>query len=117
MGNLKKKKKMLQKFVRDEFEKLYPSWVTRFEHTSNKMGFTFTSEKSFTHKAIEWLTNIWGDLHLEYHKDSGWSVSTCYSNGSWSEDGWLTGTGSMASALLVAVEKTNTLVTTFKPSS
>ena len=57
-------------------------------------------------KMIRWLTDRWKDLHIEFHQDGGWQVSTCYADGSWGEDRWVRGNGTLHSALNKAIETT-----------
>lgn len=38
---------------------------------------------------IDYLAQKHGDFHCEFHMDTGWQVSSCYVNGDWSDDGWV----------------------------
>jgi hypothetical protein len=70
-----------------------------------KMGRPFFSVDRFIPDAMNWLAINLGDLHIEYHKDEGWQVSTCFTDGSWDDDGWISADdGSLAGALMLAVE-------------
>lgn len=79
--------------------------MTEYDYNaaSLKMGYVFTNTTTFIVNAIEWLGEKFGDLHLEYHQSNGWQVSSCFSDGIWSDDGWIRGDGSMKSALCAAI--------------
>lgn len=48
------------------------------------MGYDIVySYDRFERKAMDWLAERLGDLHIEYHKDDGWDVSCCYREDSW----------------------------------
>jgi hypothetical protein len=49
----------------------------------------FVTRERFIVQAIDWLSTKHGDLHLEFHKDEGWQVGTCFIGGKW--DGWIKG--------------------------
>lgn len=72
--------------------------------TAEKMGFSFSSTDQFVARSLDWLSQKWGDLHIEFHKDEGWQVSTCFAEEIWGEDSWIRGDGSLHSALLRTVE-------------
>ena len=79
-----------------------------YRAASEKMGHQFFSTTLFIVNALDWLANKFGDVHLEYHEAEGWQVSTCYAEGQWGEDKWVSGEdGGIASALLKAVEITS----------
>lgn len=67
---------------------------------------TFFVSTTFVTDAIQWLSEKWKDLHIEFHEDRGWQVSTCYADEAWDEDGWVRGDGSLHSALRKAIEVT-----------
>lgn len=67
------------------------------------LGVSFSSYHKFISDSMSWLADKYGDLHVEYHKDSGWQVSTCYADGEWGDDSWLTGDGTLEGCLLKAV--------------
>lgn len=73
---------------------------------NEKMGVPFFSHNQFVIQAMKWLSTKWKDLHVEFHEDGGWQVSTCYADGAWGEDSWVRGDGSLHSAILKAVEAT-----------
>lgn len=91
MGNLKKKK------IR----------ITRYYAACKKMEVSYYSEPDFVVAAMNWLAKKWNDLHVEFVHNN-WCVRVTYwvEGGGWEEPTW-EGDGSVASALLVAVEKTN----------
>ena len=74
-----------------------------YRKASEKMGHIFTNTSYFILNALDWLGELYGDVHLEYHECEGWQVSTCYADDSWGENGWIRGDGSMQSALCKAV--------------
>lgn len=80
----------------------------RYLYTSKEMGFIFCDIPDFVTRSIEWLSTMYGDLHMEYHEEVGWQITSCYLDGSWGESGWVSGDGSLRSALLVMAEGTIT---------
>lgn len=76
----------------------------RYHKASEKMGYLYTGSTYFIINAMDWLAKKYGDIHLEYHEETGWRVSTCYVHNSWSDDGWVSGDGSVRSALCLAIE-------------
>lgn len=88
------------------------SFVTndrRYREACHGMGTQLFSTDRFITDALRWLSRELGDFHLEYHSDIGWRATSCHStclSGRWSRDGWVAGDGSVASALLAAVEAT-----------
>ena len=79
--------------------------MPRYRAAASSMNSYFSSTDRFIVQAMAYLSNRFGDLHVEFHSESGWQVSTCYSAGAWSEDGWLSGDGSIQGCLLAALEK------------
>lgn len=78
-----------------------------YRAAAEKMGRPFFSHDHFAIDAIQWLSQQWKDLHIEFHEQQGWQVSTCYADQQWGEDSWVRGDGSLHSALLKAVEVTS----------
>ncbi len=78
----------------------------RVRLAQSAVGIQEPNIRLFVPYAMRWLADQHGDLHVEFHKDFGWQVSTCFSDGQWSEDGWVRGDGTLISALIKAVELT-----------
>lgn len=64
------------------------------------IGLEDYSTDRFVARAMEWLAQTHGDVHVEYHRDVGWGVSCCYEDKSW--DGWIFG-ATLSEALATAV--------------
>lgn len=69
---------------------------------SKQIGFPFTTLEVFIVDCLHWLKKEFEDIHIEYHKDTGWQVSSCYADESW--DGWISGDGTLITALYEAVK-------------
>lgn len=77
----------------------------RCDRAFDKIGLTSKDLSVFIVRAIDWLSEVHGDLHMEYHRFTGWRVSTCYADDKWGEDGWICGDdGNLYTALIKAVE-------------
>lgn len=80
--------------------------ISRYNLARKAIGVASSNTRPLAPYAMRWLADQHGDLHVEFHKDFGWQVSTCFSDGKWSEDGWVRGDGTLLSALIKAVELT-----------
>lgn len=70
-----------------------------------KIGLVHRNTSVFVVRAIDWLSEVHGDIHMEYHHLTGWGISTCYADDKWDEDSWISGdNGSLYTALIKAIE-------------
>lgn len=68
------------------------------------IGNPFASYHKFVTDSLEWLSAEYGDVHVEFHREAGWKVSSCLiGDGEW--DGWITGDGTLPGCLLAAIQR------------
>lgn len=80
--------------------------AARYRRASKVIGCSVSSTDQFVAESMRWLSARFGDLHVEFHKEEGWQISTCYAEDQWGEDTWIRGDGTLRGCLCEAVLRT-----------